>query len=76
LKREIAQERESDSRDGEISRGLRAVRQRLLEEQSRLREICLRRNPFAITNLVDGVRALRLIGCSATRVPCGLSFLQ
>ena len=76
LNREIADERETNARDGEVSRGLRAIRPRLLEREARLREIGLRRDPFAQANLIDRVGALRLIRGSAAGVPGRFRFLE
>ena len=57
LQRKVPQERELHPRDGEIAGCLRPVRQRLLEEQARLREIRLCRDAFAEADLVDLVGA-------------------
>ena len=49
-------------RDGEVARGDRAVGDGLLEEQTRLREVGLRRDALAVAKLVDVEGALRLLG--------------
>src|SRR5439155_14025098 len=76
LQRQVPQKREPHARDGEVARRLRAVRQRLLEQQPRLREIGLRRNAFAIAYLIDPVRALRLLRGSLARAPPRVGLLE
>ena len=76
LERQVAQQREAHARDGEIARRLRAVRQRLLEQEPRLREIRLRRDALAIAHLVDRVGALRLLRRAAARVQRRLRFAR
>ena len=76
IDRQVAQERDAGTRHGEVARRLRLVGRRLLEQDARLIQVRLRRDPLAIADLVDRVRARRLLRRAAARREGGLRLLQ
>ena len=68
-KGEIAQQRNTNPGDLKIARRLGAIGLRLAELQPRLTHLGERRQPAAVTQFGDGVRASRLVDGAAHRFP-------